>query len=574
MCTDPSHFLCDACFADFIITESDMEHCIKNSGTIPGCPFRECKVNVSPTPHFEDQTIALHVGRGVFKKYMDGQRKWIEKQTRDQIAQDELHGSMTRLRSAIAELLLLKCPNGHCFDYDGCDAIEACGICKHAFCAVCGYDAGIGGDAHDHCQRVHGDYYSRSKAIPTRAKTLEAKIIQILCNEKNENVRVAIVMEMYDRGEYDLWRPHLNLDRLKTVAKYGQENMPKTGAGTALELFSLHKILRPHTLPLCAAHFDTLGDRLITCSYDRTARIWNTHTGEEVCKFEGHKNVIFCVAFNKANNDIVATGSFDKTARLYNSQTGQLLHHLAGHKSEVVCMKFNQQGKLLATGSMDATAKVWDVDTGKCVCTLQKHTQEVVAMDFAPRGEQIVTGSFDSTVRLWNAKTGECIRTFEGHTKEVLSVHFSPCGSFVVSSSSDCTAKVWDAETGRCIATLRGHTDEVTNTDIHASGEKMFLATASSDSTCRLWNLKTAECIATCVGHTSELTTAVFNSQGTRVLTCSLDKTARVYDVGSGKCLQEMNGHEDELFMGEFNEAGDKILTASKDNSVRVWFQK
>merc|ERR1712100_257125 len=120
---------------------------------------------------------------------------------------------------------------------------------------------------------------------------------------------------------------------------------------------------------------------------------------------------------------------------------------------------------------------------------------------------------------------------------------------------------------------MGGHTDEVTNTDIHASGEKMFLATASSDSTCRLWNLKTAECIATCVGHTSELTTAVFNSQGTRVLTCSLDKTARVYDVGSGKCLQEMNGHEDELFMGEFNEAGDKILTASKDNSVRVWFQ-
>lgn len=38
--------------------------------------------------------------------------------------------------------------------------------------------------------------------------------------------------------------------------------------------------------------------RFITGSYDRTCKVWDTFTGEELLSLEGHKNVVYCIAFN------------------------------------------------------------------------------------------------------------------------------------------------------------------------------------------------------------------------------------------------------------------------------------
>lgn len=38
--------------------------------------------------------------------------------------------------------------------------------------------------------------------------------------------------------------------------------------------------------------------RFITGSYDRTCKVWDTESGEDVLTLEGHKNVVYCIAFN------------------------------------------------------------------------------------------------------------------------------------------------------------------------------------------------------------------------------------------------------------------------------------
>ena len=52
-------------------------------------------------------------------------------------------------------------------------------------------------------------------------------------------------------------------------------------------------------------------------SYDRTCKVWDTFTGEELHTLEGHKNVVYAIAFNNPFGDKVATGSFDKTCKLW-----------------------------------------------------------------------------------------------------------------------------------------------------------------------------------------------------------------------------------------------------------------
>lgn len=78
--------------------------------------------------------------------------------------------------------------------------------------------------------------------------------------------------------------------------------------------------------------------------------------------------------------------------------------------------------------------------------------------------------------------------------------------------------------------------------------------------------------LCTVTGHEAEINRAMFNPQGTRLLTCSSDKTARLWDPFTGTCLQVLEGHTDEIFSCAFNYEGTMIITGSKDNSCRLWF--
>jgi dynein assembly factor with WDR repeat domains 1 len=80
--------------------------------------------------------------------------------------------------------------------------------------------------------------------------------------------------------------------------------------------YYLFKILRAHILPLTNCAFNKAGDRFITGSYDRTCKVWNTESGEELLTLEGHKNVVYAIAFNNPFGDKIITGSFDKTCKV------------------------------------------------------------------------------------------------------------------------------------------------------------------------------------------------------------------------------------------------------------------
>ncbi|KAL7058147.1 hypothetical protein AAHC03_016736 [Spirometra sp. Aus1] len=259
--------------------------------------------------------------------------------------------------------------------------------------------------------------------------------------------------------------------------------------------FSQSKVLRAHILPLTNVSFNKTGSHFITGSYDRTAKIWETDTGNLICTLEGHKNVVYAITFNLPFSDRIATGSFDKTACLWNAETGERLQTLSGHSAEVVCIQFSSNGKSLATGSMDTVAKVWDAETGKETATLAGHTAEVIALQFThggygaydPNGGQILlTGSFDHTACLWDVRTASRISHLRGHTAEVAAAACTFDGRLVATASMDKTVRVWDTRTRRPLYVLTGHDDEVLDVAFDPSGRQ--LASSSADSTAILWD--------------------------------------------------------------------------------------
>ncbi|XP_054113977.1 dynein assembly factor with WD repeat domains 1 isoform X10 [Callithrix jacchus] len=301
---------------------------------------------------------------------------------------------------------------------------------------------------------------------------LKTKSIDLL--DLGPSTDVSALVEEIQQAE-----PLITASRTEQVKLLIQRLQEKLGQHSN-HTFYLFKVLRAHILPLTNVALNKSGSCFITGSYDRTCKLWDTASGEELNTLEGHRNVVYAVAFNNPYGDKIATGSFDKTCKLWSVETGQCYHTFRGHRAEIVCLSFNPQSTLVATGSMDTTAKLWNIQNGEEVLTLTGHSAEIVSLSFNTSGDRIMTGSFDHTVIVWDAGTGRKVHTLIGHCAEISSALFNWDCSLILTGSMDKTCMLWDATNGKCMATLTGHEDEILDSCFDYTGK--LIATASADA--------------------------------------------------------------------------------------------
>ncbi|OGB83349.1 hypothetical protein A3F66_03080 [candidate division TM6 bacterium RIFCSPHIGHO2_12_FULL_32_22] len=149
---------------------------------------------------------------------------------------------------------------------------------------------------------------------------------------------------------------------------------------------------------------------IATRSFDgRTLVIRNSITGEEKRRLTGgHDKKITSIAI-LPNGDIV-TGSYDKTARIWDTITGIEKRKLTGHTHEIFSIAILPNGDIV-TGSRDRTAIIWDTITGKQKVKLVGHNSSIESIVILPNGD-IVTGSSDGRATLW--KISESIKKLFG----------------------------------------------------------------------------------------------------------------------------------------------------------------
>ena len=347
------------------------------------------------------------------------------------------------------------------------------------------------------------------------------------------------------------------------------------------------------------AEFNSDGTSVVTASSDKTARVWNAATGREIVALMGHcpptidYGRLGCAVKSAAfspDGQRVVTGSDDKTARVWDAATGREIAVLKGHEDLVRSAAFSPDGQRVVTASNDKTARIWNAATGREVAGLKGHCPPgvdygtlgcfVMSAAFGPDGTKVVTASSDRTARVWDAATGREIAVLKGHENWVLSAAFSPNGQRVVTASLDKTARVWDAATGREIASLRGHCPagadygmlECTVRSAAFSPDGRQVVTASWDKTARLWDAATGQEIAVLKGHQNWVNSAAFSPDGAKVVTASNDKTARVWDAATGEEISILTGHGDQVNSAAFSPDGQRVVTASGDKTARIWY--
>jgi WD40 repeat protein len=82
------------------------------------------------------------------------------------------------------------------------------------------------------------------------------------------------------------------------------------------------------------------------------------------------------------------TASEDRTARIWDAATGNEIAVLRGHEGSVTSAAFSPDGSRIVTASGDRTARVWDAATGKEIAVLRGHEDAVRSAAFSPDGSR------------------------------------------------------------------------------------------------------------------------------------------------------------------------------------------
>ena len=138
----------------------------------------------------------------------------------------------------------------------------------------------------------------------------------------------------------------------------------------------------------------------------------------------------------------MATASRDKTARVWDAGTGEQLLELAPHRDDVTSVAFSPDGRRALTASRDHDARLWNAETGALAQVLSWHSGEVADANFSPDGRWIVTAG-PVTVGLWQPGVQEPILPygFGGHRPRITSAVFDPSGRYVLTAASDGTVR-------------------------------------------------------------------------------------------------------------------------------------
>ena len=210
--------------------------------------------------------------------------------------------------------------------------------------------------------------------------------------------------------------------------------------------------------------------------------------GHNAVGCRGRSCTVLAVAFSP-DGRWLASGSEDKTIKLWEAATGQEVRTLAGHTNGVMALAFSPDGRWLASGSKDKTIKLWEAATGQEVRTLAGHTGTVMAMAFSPDGRWLATGSEDNTIKLWEAATGQEVRTLKGHKALLWALAFSPDGSRLATGDDRGAVFLWEVASGRRLRQLAKAWETGQIEAITFSPDGAWLA-ASCVTMIEIWHLR------------------------------------------------------------------------------------
>jgi WD40 repeat protein len=333
--------------------------------------------------------------------------------------------------------------------------------------------------------------------------------------------------------------------------------------------------------------------------WDRSIRIWEANSGDEVSVVHGLAATAGVLAFSP-NGQQLAAAQGSGSAKVWDPATGRELYALNGHTNRIVHLSYSLDGTRLASASLDQTVRVWDatpmhewisLDINNAVAIGRSRVTLSVVQDlaFAPaqKPELLVLASsawrvatsasgtlvYETPAHLWDLQTGEVLQRWHNEGT-IYSLAFGSDGTRLVLLGNR-RARLLDLGTG---SELRSFTAKgasyLIGLALHPDGHQV--AFLDCQGRAHLWDPAvdeirlTGEILQDSCGDIYTLPME-YSPDGRWLAVAGPDHQARVYDLANDRVVYTLGEHREPLFSIAFSPTGGLLATGSDDTTIILW---
>lgn len=301
-----------------------------------------------------------------------------------------------------------------------------------------------------------------------------------------------------------------------------------------------------HGDTVTAVAFAPDGQTAVTASRDGTLSLWDTGSGKERVRFQGHAGEVLAVGFSAGGNHLISGGA-DGSVRFWRIPrppwprallAGEETRCVRLSREEVQAVALSADGSTAAVGRSDGVLVIWDLNNGK---ERQRFTQEgqIYCLALSADGKQLAANQAANGVVLWNTVKGEVIHRLGSGV--IASLAFSTDGRSLAAGYQHGRLVLWDARRGTESRVLfdqdRALPGQGSVLSVCFTADGRHLASGGSDNTVRVWDVETGGQTSTAKGHGDSVTALAFDSDGKRFLSGSADNTVRLWEAATGRSL-------------------------------------